>query len=243
MPNRLNGNGEGGKRTVHDVTMPIFNGMWRYRAGWESSIRTLSDTEAGDPSTVYRFDLCSHAGTYIETSQHKLRTERPLSQLQPTDFFRTCKLLILPEKRPSEAVRREEVQHALCAAGIDVAAGDSLLLSVGWGKQHRESHYVNGSPYFTEDLVAWLCERRLHLLGVDVPAIDNQRSPYGAVTKLFEAEPGTLLLAPLVIDSRQVATGHYTLLAAPLKIDAVSASLCRVLLIDELSETGGQIAL
>ena len=58
-----------------DLSLPIYNGMWHYRPGWENSVREIESVLKGGNVTIYGFDLCSHTGTYIETSHHKLKEE------------------------------------------------------------------------------------------------------------------------------------------------------------------------
>ena len=217
---------------VHDVSMPIFNGMWRYRSGWESCVSTLASTARGDASTVYRFDFCSHAGTYVETSQHKLNNDVLLDGFGVGEFVRECTVVVTATKRAGDVVTLAEVRGSLAAQQCEVVGGDALLIATGWGMEYRSADYLVGSPCFSRELVAWLCTLQLGLLGVDVPAIEDRRAPYGPVQMLFEAGPRTLLLAPLVIDTERIRTGRYILCAAPLKIETVCASLCRALLFE-----------
>jgi kynurenine formamidase len=128
-------------------------------------------------------------------------------------------------------VALSDVRGSLAACGLEIETGDTVILATGWGRQCRSAEYLEEGPFFAQDLVDWLSSLQLHLLGVDVPAIDDIRAPYGAVRRLFEATPDMLLLAPLVIDPNLVRTGRYLLSAGPLRIDGVSASLCRVFLI------------
>ena len=220
-------------KRIHDVGLPIYNGMWRYRHGWENAIASVAETAAGDDSTVYRFDLCSHTGTYIETSQHKLTNQILLDDFVLSDYVRPCKVVTIAAHKPSEEISLRKFQFALSQSGESIDAADTVIIATGWGLNHRNPDYLGQCPFFAEELVNWLCERQLHLLGVDVPVIDNARAPYGAVPKLFKSNPRLLLIAPLVIDPLQVNSGRYFLFAAPLKIEAVSASLCRPLLIED----------
>ncbi|WP_261344638.1 cyclase family protein [Stieleria maiorica] len=212
--------------------MPIYKGMWHYRPGWENEVTPLAETVAGDNSTVYRFGLCSHTGTYVETSQHKLANNILLDDFKLTDLVCTCKVLCLASGQPGKEVTLDEFQSAMDQSGLSVNAGDSLLIATGWGMNHAASDYLDACPYFSRRLVEWLCQTRLHLLGVDVPIIDHPITPFGAVKNLFMSNPRLLLIAPLVIDLAVVTSGTYLLVAAPLNIQGVSASLCRPLLIE-----------
>lgn len=217
--------------SVFDISMPIRSPMWSYREQWHNEITLLADTLAGDPSTVYRFSLCSHTGTYIETSQHKLRTVRPLDALTVASFHRPCKLLTVTPVGSRGVLTRAAVSAALNDHGMQLDEGDAFILATGWGKHSTRPDYLTASPYFERDLTEYLASHGLGLLGVDVPVIDDQEQPYGAVTALFEACDSLLLLAPLVIDTDQIRAGTYVLSSPPLNIVGACASLCRPILI------------
>jgi len=219
-------------KRIHDIGLPIYNGMLCYRPGWENAVSTIANTASGDDSTVYRFDLCSHTGTYIETSQHKLKNDVQLSDFDLSDFVRFCKVITLAWQESANGISLQKFQSSLSQCGESIDVGDSVIVATGWGLKHRDPDYLPSSPFFDEELVNWLCEKKLHLLGVDIPVIDNTQAPYGAVQRLFESNPRMLLIAPLVIDPLQVHSGRYFLFGAPLKIESVSASLCRPLLME-----------
>jgi hypothetical protein len=48
---------------------------------------------------------------------------------------------------------------------------------------------------------------------------------------MFKANPGLLLLAPLLIDTKKIKTGVYTLSCLPLPVKNISGSLCRAVLL------------
>lgn len=216
-----------------DISCPISNEMWAYRDDWKNEVTQLVSTNQGDVSTAYRFNLCSHTGTYIETSQHKLPTSLLLNSLGLESFIRPCTTICLNEKRPGEAVKRVEIEAALKVH--PVATGGALVIATGWGKRHRDENYVKQCPFFEEQLTDYLCDLDLGLLGVDVPVIDHPTAPYQSIARLFKSTPRLLVLAPLVIDLQQVTSGSYTLSALPLSIENTCASLCRPVLMRDPS--------
>ena len=80
-----------------DITLPIYNGMWSYRPEWSNSISTVFATANGDASTVYNFNIHSHTGTYIETSQHKLNNQLLLQDFELEAFFGACYVVVIPQ--------------------------------------------------------------------------------------------------------------------------------------------------
>jgi arylformamidase len=216
---------------IIDISQSINNEMWSYRPDWKNKISAISSTSEGDASTVYKFELCSHTGTYIETSQHKLKNNVLLEHFPVHRFICNVKVLII--RNIGKEIKLEHVLHELNVADIDLNVGDSLIICTGWGaREYSSEGFIVDAPYFEEDLTNYLLQRKLSLLGVDTPVIDNQVKPYFAVNKLFNTNEDLLLLAPLAINLNEVKTGVYMLNTLPLKISGVSASLCRPVLIE-----------
>tara|TARA_R110000803_G_scaffold181346_1_gene243730 strand:- start:1537 stop:2196 length:660 start_codon:yes stop_codon:yes gene_type:complete len=216
---------------IIDISQSINNEMWSYRPEWKNIISAISSTSEGDASTVYKFELCSHTGTYIETSQHKLKNNVLLEHYSLHRFICNVKVLVI--KNTSKEIKLEHILHELNVADIGINVGDALIICTGWGaREYFSESFIVDAPYFEEDLTNYLLQKKLSLLGVDTPVIDNQIKPYFAVNKLFNSNEDLLLLAPLAINPDEVKTGIYVLNALPLKISGVSASLCRPVLIE-----------
>lgn len=213
------------------ISVPIYNGMWSYRKHWGNEITAIEETLHGDRSTVYRFSLCSHTGTYIETCQHKLAINVLLEEFECRDFVRPCKVVCLRPKDSKQPVTLIELRDKLENAKMALEAGDALLICTNWGKRHGKPEYVIRCPFFEDSLTDYLASIKLSLLGVDVPVIDNTSQPYQAVVRLFEANCRLLFIAPLLLDDALIKTGHYTVCAFPLNIKGVCASLCSPVLL------------
>ncbi len=109
--------------------------------------------------------------------------------------------------------------------------GDSIIIAVNSGSKFASKDFIVNSPYFEKELTSYLAQKKLSLIGVDVPVIDNQEDLYSAVNLLFKSNENMLLLAPLNINFSKVNLGIYTLVTQPLNIKSVCASLCRPILI------------
>ena len=157
--------------------------MWSYRAGWENSISTLCSTTKGDASTAYRFNLCSHTGTYIETRHHKLPDAAPLDHRRLEEFVRPCFVICIPSVEARQELHYVDIADRV--ETLSVGEGDALILATGWGKRHKEKTYLSDCPFFSRELNKQLSGLKLGLLGVDIPIIDDQSQPYGAIRDLF----------------------------------------------------------
>ncbi|WP_191907711.1 cyclase family protein [Vibrio fortis] len=214
-----------------DISMDIDNSMWCYKGSWSNTITEISSTNKGDQSTAYKFELFSHTGTYIETSQHKLKNNIILDEYDIDCFI--CKVKVLIIDNNLDSINLEDVINELRKNSLTLNDGDSLIIANGWGhtKQH-ETDFISGSPHYSKELVNYLSNIKLNLIGVDTPVIDSNIKAYGAVKQMFERNERLLLLAPLALDIRKVKTGEYFINALPIKVRNVSASLCRPILIE-----------
>jgi kynurenine formamidase len=216
---------------IIDLSIPISSNTFKYRSEWGNHISTICSTNLEQNSTVYRFNLCSHSGTYIETSQHKLPNDVALSDFSLQSFVRDVTLVKIEPLKSGE-INLNIFLDAVNKQKIEMEGVKALLVCSGWTFQNYSApYYLEHSPYFTEELTKFVSGLNLELLGVDTPILDNPNSPYNPVKSLFEANPKMLLLAPLSIDLNIVLKSSYTLNCVPLKISNVAASLCRPILI------------
>lgn len=217
---------------IIDISLSIKNNMWAYKSEWQNNISQISSVEK-DGSRVYRFNLCSHTGTYVETSKHKLNNNILLEDFPISRFVTAIKLIkILPE---NNKISLESFLATLKSHDIEINTSDTIIICTGWSHLESETKkYITHAPYFEEQLTEYLAKKNLDLLGVDTPVIDCQQLPYSAVEKLFLNNENLLLLAPLSINLNQVQTGTYILNCPPLKVNGVSASLCRPFLTEFL---------
>ena len=165
----------------YDISLPISDSMWRYQAGWENTIYALSDTNQGDSDSVYRFNLCSHTGTYIESAGHKLANQTNLNELPISAFMQLDTLLLQVTPDADGCITLTEFETALGLHAQSATALTNLILGTHWGCQHTEENYLARAPWFQAELTQHLARLPLHILGVDTPIIDNQQHPYDPV--------------------------------------------------------------
>jgi len=142
-----------------------------------------------------------------------------------------CAVKLIQVKAIRGIITLERFLAELAISDISISSNDALIISCGWAEsEYRKDGFIKDSPHFAQALTEYLCNYSLNLLGVDLPVIDNQNSPYSAVEMLFKKNEDLLLLAPLKIAVSEVSSGCYNLTALPMKINDVSASLTRAVL-------------
>lgn len=217
-------------KEIIDITLPIYNGMWSYRPEWSNTIAIISATANGDASTVYNFNIYSHTGTYIETSQHKLNNKLLLHDFGLESFYGDCFVVVI-SRLEDNVVTHASFLKALNGIELTDLKGSKLIIATGYGTNHSNIDYLKNAPSFEPKLTQIIIGLNLKLLGVDTPIIENQTKPYQPVVKLFESNERLLLLAPLQIDIKQVKTGSYILSCLPSFKCEISGSPTRAFLI------------
>jgi len=218
---------------IIDITGEIRTGMWNYEPPFPSfSLRPLPQPPWVNTRVYCEiFDgLHSQTGTYLETPAHYFGNDRCylLSDVPAAKLFDLpCTLLMLPpalfegagERVP---VTREMLENTQGAASI--REGYSILVGTGWGNHWMEPCYLEKSPYFTYDAMAWLIGKKPYLLGSDMPRWESFEHPQGFFRDFYEAD--ILMLAPCV-RLEQLGAARLRLTALPLHVPGTSCAPCR----------------
>jgi arylformamidase len=206
-----------------DITGTIEEGMWHYGPHQpEIKITKIAAIEDGKHDE-YAFQFTSLTGTYLETAAHYYKGERSIDQLKPSDFILDAIVIKLNPKKFQEPILVNELEPYT----QKVKPNDALLISTGWEEHWNKPEYVTDSPYFSPEAMQWVVDRKVALLGADMPCFDHKNNPVRVNAILFK--PGTLLLAPLV-NLKSIPQERAKLYAFPLKIAGVCATPCRALL-------------
>jgi kynurenine formamidase len=91
-------------------------------------------------------------------------------------------------------------------------------------------HYLDASPYFTYDAIAYLVEKKPFLLGTDFPRWESFEHPQNLFPLFYAAN--ILMLAP-VINLEQIRATRVKLTALPLNIPGTSCIPCRAIVTEE----------
>lgn len=238
---------------ILDLTGPIQAGMWHYEPPFPSfGMRPLGDVPwAG--STVYCdvFDgFNSQTGTYLETPAHVLGPalsymvdDIPVASL----YEMKCHVLQLagrpefwqadsdarqpgPDHRCPGPVTVTASMLEACAGAAAISPGSALLVGTGWGRHWLDACYLDDSPCFSLDAMAWLIAKKPFLLGSDFPRWESQRNPAG-IFPLFYAR-NILMLAPCV-NLERAGSKAARLTVLPLRIPGTCCVPCRAVLVED----------
>lgn len=216
---------------IIDLTGLIEEGMWTYGSPLpEVSIRKLIHKNG---VVSYAITLGSIAGTYLETAAHWFENAPSLDDVPPERLITDAVVVKLRAKGPLEHIELDE----LSPYKSKVRKGDALLVSTSWDSKWHEGNFISESPHFSREAMDWVLDRKVSILGGDIPCYDDPRKSEGLVKKLFSR--GILILAPL-INVRKIRKERVKLMALTPRIKGTCAFPCRAIAIEAEDAKGAR---
>jgi arylformamidase len=201
---------------LYDVTLPVSTAL----AGWPGDAAYRFDwscTRAGGASVNVGQVSCSiHTGTHIDAPFHFDDGGATTDRLRLEPYLGPARLI---DRTGRSLIGRSDL------AGVNLEGTPRLLIRTGGWKDHRR--FPEGIPVLSEDVPAYLAERGVILVGLDVPSMDVLDSKMLPVHHAL-ARHGIAILESL--DLSNVPEGVYELIALPLKLVGADGSPVRAVL-------------
>lgn len=150
----------------HDLAHPVSARTPRV-PGFPAPVVTRSMSLPADPMSVTDLHLCCHVGTHIDAPCHFVAGAATLDELHIDAFCGDGIVLDATGAQP----RPFGVDDLLAAGGEEVRRGDIVLLATGWDAHVGTVRY-DLHPSLSEEAAHWMVERRVKLVGLDVPTPD-----------------------------------------------------------------------
>jgi kynurenine formamidase len=126
-------------------------------------------THARDGVTAQKFTGNMHISTHLNAPIHLVQGGADVASLEINRFFGSGVVLDLPRGR-WEMVTAADLEAATPA----VREGDIVVIHTGWHRKYSDSmEYFGLAPGLSEDAAAWLVKKKVALVGVDTPFVDN----------------------------------------------------------------------
>lgn len=203
---------------IYDITRMISPGLAVWPGDTPFSFEHVLSLADGSSVNLTTLTLSAHTGTHTDAPYHV-----DDAGAHPADI--PLEKYVGPAHVVTVARRHGGVLPS-DFGGRDLAGMARLLIHT-WVGDLPDGVWSEDFPYPTVDLVDWLAERGVVLLGVDMPSVDrfdNEELP--CHHRLHRH--GIASLESLVL--RDVPDGIYELTALPLKIAGVCASPVRAVL-------------
>ncbi len=208
---------------VYDISRTLSPALAVWPGDTPFSICQQMDLAAGDPVNLTAVTMTAHAGSHLDAPWHVLPGPVYPADLPLEPFLGPARVVTVG--RRSGGITPDDLV-GLVSSGLPLEGVRRLLLHT-WYSDVPDDRFETDFPYPSADLVDWLADRGVLLLGVDVPSVDGYDvSPLAAHHRLFAR--GMFNLENLML--RGVPDGDYELVALPLKMAGVCGSPVRAIL-------------
>ena len=207
--------------TLYDITRPLHNALPPWPGDTAFDYRLTWRMDAGSSVNVGAVTMGTHNGTHADAPFHFLPDGARIDALDPAIYLGPA--LVLDVTGAGWSIGRDHLADAARHLGQN---GVSRLLL-------KTNVWPDGTPFpariplLAPDVPAWLGERGVRLLGLDVPSVDAIDS-YALPIHHALAAAGVHLLESL--DLSAVPPGVYELIALPLHIVGGDAAPVRAIL-------------
>lgn len=202
---------------IIDISQKITPDMLVYPGDPKYHARKVSSFKQGDGCEVSELTLGSHCGTHIDAPSHMIAGGAPLEQLPLESFCGPCRVITLPAAVISEKMLID----------ADIKEGERILLRTDPQGKYTSKGRFNPSV-LSMRAAQYLAGKRLTLLGIDAPTVENVELCDGEVHRAL-LSAGIILLEGLCL--KEVPNGEYFLSAFPLRLIGENGSPCRAVLI------------
>ncbi|HXP94981.1 MAG TPA: cyclase family protein [Candidatus Binatia bacterium] len=208
-----------------DLSIDIREGMDRLPILPEVKVDVLRALKDGAPLEIRHISLATHVGTHMDAPSHAIAGSTTIDQIA---LDRVCgPAVVIPVRpEPGQAISLADVQ----AAGLEIQAGDIVLLDTGFAKKIGTKDY-HFNPYLAQDLCDHLVAKRVKLVGVDCVTVDMPlpvRPPDFAYPAHRTLLGNGVLIIENLGDMSAVSGKRVHVYAFPLKITGSDAGHVRV---------------
>jgi len=170
--------------------------------------------------------MWSHVGTHMESPYHYLKDGEDVASIPLDRVVGEATMVDLSHKKIGEAITRRDME----AFDQDIHSGDIVFVYTGLGANYRTPQ-AHDRPYFTEDAIAWLCEKGITMLGVDCSGIEERDAPEQPAHKTLFSH-GIPLIEHLA-HLEQLRTKRFFVVAVPMRVHGLDASPVSVVAFEE----------
>jgi kynurenine formamidase len=219
-----------------DLSQEIYTGMPVFPSLPEVKITMHVSHEQGDgipddgvPSpAVNRLEMGEHTGTHVDAFNHMAREFRSQSiDTMPLSMFYTEGICLdLSQKGLRELIEMTDLERALSAAGLDIRAGDTILLYTDHYRRTFGTEDWDRGPGLSADAARWLGQKRIAAFGVETMS-PGVRHISNREVHLICGEMGFTHYENLINLHLLIGRGRFRFIGLPLRIRGGTGSPVR----------------
>jgi kynurenine formamidase len=206
---------------IIDLTAPMYDGAQtmamdpKLSVSWHCTLDTLG-------YNLSRIVMSTHQGTHIDAPKHFFNKGECIDEIALERCIVRAVKVDLTGKKPDSAI--DPVDLEPYEEFID--AGCCILLQTGWEDHLSEKSYFSGFPYVSKALADWFADKKIGLVGMDMPTPNDEDWKYVHV-KMLGA--GVLIVEGLVNMRLLPEKKEFTFYALPLKLQGRDGSPVRAI--------------
>jgi len=205
---------------LYDVSVILGAESFAYPGDPSYLVSRVKSIDAGDPVTLSALSTSAHAGTHLDAPAHFIAGGKFLDAYPPSRFVLPARIIEITDP---QAVTRREIENN------EVARGEAVLFKTENSRSGlvTRGEFSSRFVYIDGEAAQYLVEKGASLVGLDYITIDR----YG--DKNFTAHHVLLSNDVLLLESlnlKDVPPGRYTLIALPLRMQAMEGSPARAVL-------------
>ena len=216
--------------------MPVFSGLPEVNINvhvtheeWDK----LAEDGVHSPA-VNRIEMGEHTGTHVDAFNHMGRQFRGQSiETMPLTMFYTEGICLdLSHKKFRELIEVDDLERALAAAGLDVRAGDTVLIHTDHFRRAFGTEDWDRGPGLSVDAARWLGAKRIAAFGVETMS-PGVRHVSNKQVHLICGEMGFTHYENMVNLHLLIGRGRFRFIGLPLKIRGGTGSPVRAVAVFE----------
>ncbi|WP_106496117.1 cyclase family protein [Lentibacillus sp. Marseille-P4043] len=200
---------------LYDVTAPIFEGMPVYKNKEEKQPKISTETNGHVTESRIAMDL--HTGTHVDSPLHMLTDGDTMETINIDDLVGNVKLFDLTHVE--DRITKKDI------ASFQIEKDDFVLFKT---KNSLQDSFDFNFIFVAEDAATYLAEIGIKGVGVDGLGIERSQSEHPTHRTLFSHN--VIIIEGLRL--KEVPTGEYFMVAAPIRVQGTDAAPARILLFD-----------
>ena len=206
---------------IFDISRPLFNGLAPWPGDTAFQFELKWKMAEGATVNVGAVTMGVHNGSHADAPFHFQPGAATIEQMPLETYFGEAVVVDLTSR--FKAGERREITIADLGSAAELAP--RLLLKTGIWKDSKI--FPEWIPVIAPDVAPWLKERRVRLLGLDLPSVDSIEAKT-LVNHHALAAANVAIVESL--DLSEVEPGTYHFSALPLRIDGGDAAPVRAIL-------------
>jgi kynurenine formamidase len=216
--------------------MPVFSGLpdvnitvHATHEEWDK----ITDSQISSPA-VNRIEMGEHTGTHVDAFNHMGRAFRGQSiETMPLTMFYTEGICLdLSHKGLRELIEVDDLKRALSATGLDIRAGDTVLIYTDHFRRAFGTENWDRGPGLSVDAARWLGGQRIAAFGVETMS-PGVRHVSNKQVHLVCGEMGFTHYENLINLHLLIGRGRFRFIGLPLKIRGGTGSPVRAVAVFE----------